>query len=59
MVGLDQPGPRPGPIDNSDLLAPPPVRCGALHCTALHCIALRVLLAPANVANWSALLAKL
>ncbi len=26
VVPLDQPGPRPGPVENSDLLAPPPVR---------------------------------
>lgn len=27
VVPQDEPGPRPGPIDNSDLLAQPPVRC--------------------------------
>lgn len=34
VVPQDQPGQRPGPIDNSDLLAPPPVR-SKLSCCAL------------------------
>ena len=29
VVALAAPGPRPGPIDNSDLVAPPPVGAGA------------------------------
>lgn len=51
VEALEQPGPRPGPIDNSDLLAPPPVgwddgarwrRCWVESCAVLLCLCLAV-----------------